>query len=60
VADANAVIVEYFSLADPANDSDRYGRHKYTFAPFGVDWDQLSPTYDRYRARYLGKADVAP
>jgi hypothetical protein len=47
-------------LADPANDSDRYGRHKYTFAPFGVDWDRLSSTYDRYRARYLAKADAAP
>ncbi|MDO7836767.1 sulfotransferase [Sphingobium sp. HBC34] len=40
-------------LDDPANDSDRYGRHTYTFAPFGVDWQTLGPTFDVYRQRYL-------
>ncbi len=24
-------------LADPANDGARYGRHQYTFEPFGID-----------------------
>ena len=40
-------------LADPANDSDRYGRHRYTFEPFGVDWATISPDFDAYRARFL-------
>lgn len=45
-------------LADKANDSDRYGRHKYTFEPFGVDWEALSPKFDAYRARYLQQQTV--
>lgn len=40
-------------LDDPANNSDRYGRHRYTFEPFGVDWETLSPAFDAYRARFL-------
>jgi Sulfotransferase family len=40
-------------LADPANDSDRYGRHRYTFEPFGVDWATISPAFDAYRAQFL-------
>ncbi|MFV0645936.1 MAG: sulfotransferase [Sphingomonadaceae bacterium] len=40
-------------LDNPANASDRYGRHKYTFDPFGVDWKELSPAFDTYRKRYL-------
>jgi Sulfotransferase family len=40
-------------LADPANDSDRYGRHRYTFEPFGVDWETISPAFDAYRAQFL-------
>lgn len=42
-------------LDDPANSSDRYGRHHYDFAPFGVDWAQESPHYDAYRERFLAK-----
>ncbi|MBB4614238.1 sulfotransferase [Novosphingobium taihuense] len=44
-------------LDDPANDSDRYGRHKYTFEPFGVDWQALSPSFDAYRQRYLSQGE---
>jgi Sulfotransferase family len=40
-------------LDDPANNSDRYGRHRYTFEPFGVDWATISPAFDAYRARFL-------
>ncbi|MBV9841030.1 MAG: sulfotransferase [Sphingomonadaceae bacterium] len=40
-------------LSDPDNDGDRYGRHRYTFEPFGVDWATLSPAFDMYRARFL-------
>lgn len=43
-------------LADPANDSDRYGRHRYTFEPFGVDWAGLSPLFEPYRERFLRDA----
>ncbi|MDF8335285.1 sulfotransferase [Novosphingobium cyanobacteriorum] len=46
-------------LTDPANDSDRYGRHKYTFEPFGVDWTAVSPGFDAYRKRFLGQPSVA-
>lgn len=41
-------------LGDPANAFDRYGRHHYTFEPFGVDWAELGPTFESYRARFLG------
>lgn len=41
-------------LANPANNGDRYGRHRYTFEPFGIDWAQHSGDYDEYRSRYLG------
>lgn len=40
-------------LANPGNDSDRYGRHKYTFEPFGIDWAEQGPAFDAYRARFL-------
>lgn len=40
-------------LANPGNSSDRYGRHKYTFEPFGIDWNEHSPAFDAYRSRFL-------
>jgi hypothetical protein len=40
-------------LDNPGNDSSRYGRHKYTFEPFGVDWEKQGKFLDAYRARYL-------
>lgn len=43
-------------LVDPANDSDRYGRHRYTFEAFEVDWAAHSPAYNAYRDRFLGGA----
>lgn len=41
-------------LDDPANASDRYGRHHYKFEPFGVNWSELAPAFESYRARFLG------
>lgn len=40
-------------LDNPANKSDRYGKHKYRFEPYGVDWEKESPAFDSYRARFL-------
>ena len=40
-------------LADPANDSGRYGRQKYQFAAFGIDWTTESRAFDEYRRRFL-------
>lgn len=40
-------------LDNPANNSSRYGRHKYTFEPYGVDWPVEGKFLDPYRARYL-------
>ncbi len=45
-------------LADPNHDGDRYGRGHYTFAPFGVDWEEQAPLFDAYRARFLEPDDV--
>lgn len=41
-------------LANPANSGDRYGRGRYTFEPFGVEWAEHSSAFDPYRARFLG------
>ncbi len=40
-------------LDDPSNNSDRYGRHKYAFEPFAVNWAQQSVAFEPYRQRYL-------
>ncbi len=40
-------------LADERNRSDRYGRQRYDFKPFGVNWDEERTHYDAYRARFL-------
>jgi len=40
-------------IDDPANDSGRYGRQKYQFDAFGVDWEAESPAFDDYRRRFL-------
>ncbi len=40
-------------LDDPTNDGNRYGRHRYTFEGFGIDWATTSPFFDVYRARFL-------
>lgn len=40
-------------LADPANRSDRYGKPNYSAADYGVDWNEVSPRFDPYRARFL-------
>lgn len=43
-------------LADEANDSDRYGRHRYTFERYGIDWEAESPAFEPYRQRFLKTA----
>ncbi|WP_288415816.1 sulfotransferase [uncultured Novosphingobium sp.] len=40
-------------LANPANSADRYGRRRYTFKPFGIEWAVHSRAFDPYRARFL-------
>ena len=40
-------------LDDENNDGSRYGRQKYRFDAFGVDWEAESPAFDEYRRRYL-------
>ena len=42
-------------LASDANRSDRYGRHHYDFAPFGIDWAAETARYQPYRTRFLAK-----
>ena len=40
-------------LANPGNDSGRYGRHRYTFEPYGLDWEVEGRFLEPYRTRYL-------
>ena len=46
-------------LADPANDGNRYGRQKYAFEAFGINWEVESPAFDLYRRRFLAPAEDA-
>jgi len=39
-------------LADPANRSDRYGRHAYALEPFGLTRDMLGVAFQPYRDRF--------
>lgn len=43
-------------LMDPANDGERYGRHRYHFSAFGIDWDRESAAFDDYRRRFLASS----
>jgi len=39
-------------LASPANRPDRYGRHGYDLAPFGIDPDEIDALFGSYRERF--------
>jgi hypothetical protein len=47
-------------LDDEANRSDRYGRHRYDFGPFGIDWAKESSRFQGYRERFLAAGELTP